>query len=232
MVITSPRGTKGSPGTVGGVGATGPIGPAGPTGLKGDTGATGPTGATGSTGLTGSTGPTGPVGPAGPIGPTGANGATGATGPAATLSSATPVALGTAGPGSGTSASRDDHIHPALTVAASTPTRVLNTAFTPNANRPVWCSYTVNLTVTNPLLAGTSVATVILLSDTNTTPTTERARASNSSSVALSVTVQLTSPQAVQLQYLCPAGHKVLLTSSVSGTATATLGAQTEVALG
>ena len=60
-------------------------------------GATGPTGATGSQGDIGPQGPTGPVGPAGPP---------------ANVSDATPLALGTAAPGSSPNASRNDHVHP------------------------------------------------------------------------------------------------------------------------
>jgi hypothetical protein len=45
-------------------------------------------------------------GPTGPIGPTGA------TGPQPPLSNATPQALGVAAAGTGTTASRDDHVHP------------------------------------------------------------------------------------------------------------------------
>lgn len=60
-------------------------------------GATGPTGATGAQGAIGPQGPTGPVGPAGPP---------------ANVSDATPLALGTAVPGSSPNASRNDHVHP------------------------------------------------------------------------------------------------------------------------
>jgi hypothetical protein len=154
-------------------------------------------------------------------------------GPAPSLSSATPLTLAAAGAaGSGSNASRDDHVHPIPGLTASTPARALNTNFTPSATKWVWCSYSVALSVTNPLLAGSSSATVILLSDTAATPTTERARASNASSVALTVTVQITQPQVLQLSYLCPPGHNVRLSSSTSGTASASIQSQCEVAVG
>ena len=76
----------------------------------------GPTGATGPIGATGPTGPTGAAstvaGPTGATGPAGATGPTGATGPQPSLSAATPQALGTAAAGVGTTASKDDHVHP------------------------------------------------------------------------------------------------------------------------
>jgi hypothetical protein len=66
----------------------------------------GPTGATGPTGPAGINGDTGPTGATGPVG------ATGPTGPQPSLSSTNPLALGTASAGTGTVASRTDHIHP------------------------------------------------------------------------------------------------------------------------
>ena len=59
----------------------------------------------------GAVGPAGATGATGATGPTGATGATGATGPQPALSAATPQALGTAVPGSDTSASKSDHVH-------------------------------------------------------------------------------------------------------------------------
>lgn len=62
-----------------------------------------PRGQTGPTGATGSQGPIGPAGPTGPMGP---------AGEAANLSNAIPQSLGTAAAGSGSEASRSDHVHP------------------------------------------------------------------------------------------------------------------------
>jgi hypothetical protein len=128
-----PAGAQGAPGPAGAKGDTGAAGAAGPKGdtgalgaqgVKGDTGATGAQGAIGQTGPqgakgdTGAQGATGATGPAGPQGAKGDTGATGATGPAGSSASATPLgtstpkALGTATPGTATSAAREDHVHP------------------------------------------------------------------------------------------------------------------------
>lgn len=87
---------------VGKLAKQGPAGPAGPTG------ATGPAGPTGAAGAAGATGPQGPQGPQGETGP---------AGPGASLSSATPAALGTAAAGSSAEASRADHVHAMPTTA-------------------------------------------------------------------------------------------------------------------
>ena len=94
-----PRGAEGAQGVTGIQGATGAQGTTGPTGAQGIQGMTGATGNTGATGAQG------------------IQGATGATGPQPSLSSNNPVALGTAAPGSGTTASRDDHVHPTTGLA-------------------------------------------------------------------------------------------------------------------
>lgn len=160
----------------------------------------------GPAGPTGATGPQGPKGDTGNTGPTGGTGGTGPTG-----------ATGPAGLG---------------TVTPNVPARALNTTFTPHATKAVQCTYSIKLTVTNPLLAGASTVTVILNSDTATTPTTERGRVSATSSVALAVTIALTQSQDVQLSYLVPPGHKVRLVSTTSGTASAVITSQTEEELG
>jgi hypothetical protein len=117
--VTGPTGATGAASTV-----TGPTGPTGATGAASTvTGPTGPTGATGAASTV--TGPTGPQGIQGPTGPTGATGAastvtgptgpigpTGPTGPQPALSSTNPLALGTVSAGTGTTASRTDHVHP------------------------------------------------------------------------------------------------------------------------
>jgi hypothetical protein len=53
----------------------------------------------------------GETGPAGPTGPTGPQGPTGPAGPGASLSNATPSALGAASSGTSPDASRADHVH-------------------------------------------------------------------------------------------------------------------------
>lgn len=148
-------------------------------------------------------GATGATGATGPQGSVGATGSTGADGPAG---------LGT--------------------VTPSTPSRSLNATFTPNASKAVMACYSVNISVTNPLLAGNSSATVNLVSDTASTPTTVRAVAAATSSVGLTVTVQITQQQTTPLCYIVPANHNVRLNSSTSGTASVTIVAQTEESLG
>lgn len=112
------------------------------------------------------------------------------------------------------------------------PARTLNTVFTPHAAKPVLCIYSITLSVTNPLLAGASTATVTLMSDNAATPTTERGRVASTSSVALAVTIALTQSRTMQLAYLCPPGHKVRLVSATSGTASCAIVSQSEVTIG
>jgi len=142
----------GGTGPTGPAGATGPAGPTGPKGDKGDTGDTGPAGPAGAQGDPGPTGPMGQQGiqgergeqgqqgdqgtqgpqgergPAGSQGPQGTQGPAGAAGADATLSDNNPSALGTASPGSGTDASRYDHVHALPTIPAPSDATPLNTA--------------------------------------------------------------------------------------------------------
>lgn len=206
-------------GNIGPQGPTGTIGPQGPQGVKGDkgdtgatgnigttgaTGAAGSTGSKGDTGLTGATGPGGSTGPAGSIGPTGAQGPTGLTGPSGSIGTVTPAVS----------------------------TRALDTVFQPSTTKSVLASYSIVLSVTNPLLAGSSSARVVLLSDAANPPTTERCRAEATSSVALAVAIAITTVNTYPLTYLVPTGHYVKLVSTVSGTATKSIASQTEETLG
>lgn len=118
------------------------------------------------------------------------------------------------------------------TVTPSTPTRSLNAAFRPSTDKTTLVSYSVRVSATNPLLAGSSTATVVLRSDASTTPTTERARAECRASVALAVSVAITNAQVIPLTYIVPAGHYVLLASSGNGTFSAEIVSQVEEALG
>lgn len=153
----------------------------------------------------GDKGEDGEIGPAGadstvpgPVGPKGDKGDIGNTGPAGAISSLTP----------------------------STPTRTLNSNFTPSATNHVWVSYTVRIACALTLSGGQN-GTVQLLSDTATTPTTSRARARNENSGTLVVGLAINNSQDIQLSYLVPAGHKVRLSSS--GTATMSIIDQVEV---
>ncbi len=183
----------------------------GPQGAKGDAGPAGAAGAKGDQGAPGDTGPQGPAGPSGQAGqkgdqgPAGSPGAQGLTGPAGS-------------PG-------------LVSVAPSTPTRALGAAFQPSATKATFVSYSVKTSVTNPLLVGTSTATVTLLSDAATTPTTERGRVEATSGVGVSVTLALTTSNTAQLSYVVPAGHWVRLVSTVSGTGSAAIVSQVEETL-
>lgn len=207
--LVGPQGDQGTPGLKGDkgdTGATGAAGPTGPPGQTGPAGATGPQGPTGSQGLKGDTGNQGPQGPAGATGASGATGAMGSQGP-----------TGPAGFG---------------TVTPSTPARALGTAFQPNASKATFVSYSAQCSVTNPLIAGASSATVTLLSDAVNPPTTERARVVATSSVALAVAVAITQVNTAPLSYIVPPGHYVRLVSTTSGTASTALLSQVEEALG
>jgi len=129
--VAGPTGPTGATGSTGATGANSTVaGPTGPTGATGATGAAstvaGPTGSTGATGATGATGSTGSNGTNGTNGTNGATGATGATGPTGAtgstpaLSTNTPQGLGTAAAGSGTNASKDDHVHSSTVQPTST----------------------------------------------------------------------------------------------------------------
>lgn len=137
------------------------------------------------------------------IGPTGPTGATGAQGPAGIIAAVTP----------------------------NTPSRSFGTTFQPSSTNHVQCSYTIAQSVTNPLLAGTSVAEVQLLSDSSNPPTTIRKRARLSSGVGVAVAVAITQQQSIPLDYLVPAGHYVRLVASTSGTSSNSISDQIEEVL-
>jgi hypothetical protein len=183
----------------------------GPTGAQGDKGDAGTAGSTGPKGDPGAIGPAGPAGVsgstgvAGQQGPQGPSGAVGATGPAGS-------------PG-------------LVSVTPSATTRALGTTFQPSATKATFVSYSVKTSVTNPLLAGTSTATVVLLSDAAATPTTERDRVEATSSVGLAVTIALTTSNTAQLSYVVPAGHWVKLVSTVTGTGSTAIVSQVEETL-
>lgn len=204
--ITGPEGAVGPPGATGATGPKGDTGDPGPKGDKGDTGDTGPEGPEGPAGPKGDKGDTGDTGPTGATGSTGATGATGATGP-----------QGPAGFG---------------TVTPSSPTRVLGTAFQPNATKATMCVYTIRASATNPLLIGNSQAVVTLLSDASNPPTTERCRIECVSSVGAIVGIQITNTNTGPLSYICPPGHYVRLVAAGSGTFSTSLVTQVEEALG
>ncbi|MGX7706321.1 hypothetical protein [Methylobacterium sp. Gmos1] len=89
----------------------------------------------------------------------------------------------------------------------------------------------IKASVTNPALAGTSSATVSLFSDASNPPTTLRDQVEATSGVGVSVTLALTTSNTAAVAYVVPAGHYVRLVSTVSGSGTATIIAQTEETL-
>lgn len=204
MGVRSPGlGMRGAQGAAGKNGTDGVPGAQGPVGSQGPVGPAGPIGATGPAGQTGPVGPAGATGPAGPTGAAGATGPTGATGPA--------------GPAS---------------VTPSASTRALNTAFQPSTTKPTLVSYSIKTQVTNPALAGTSTATVALMSDASNPPTTERGRVEATSGVGVSVTLALTTSNTATLSYIVPANHWVRLASTTTGTGSVSIVSQVEETLG
>lgn len=63
-------------------------------------------------------------------------------------------------------------------------------------------------------------------------PTTERARVEAVSSVGVTVTLALATANTAPLDYIVPPGHWVRLVSTVTGTGTTAIVAQTEETLG
>lgn len=225
-----PKGDKGDPGAPGKDGARGDIGAQGPAGPKGDQGPTGPTGPAGAQGQAGASGPKGDKGDVGTQGPQGSPGAKGDTGPQGAAGAKGDT--GAQGQKGDTGAAGPQGPAGLGAVSVSTPSRVFGTAFQPSTSKAVLVSYSVRTQVTNPLLVGTSTATVRLLSDANNPPTTERARAEATSGVGITVTIALTTSNTAVISYLVPAGHWVLLASSGQGTFANTLVTQVEEALG
>jgi hypothetical protein len=110
----------------------------------------------------------------------------------------------------------------------STPTRTLNTNFSPSISWSTLCTYTILITCALSLNSGQS-GTVELRSDTNPTPITPRARVSNTNSGILTSGLNITNSQEFTLSFLVPPGYNVLLVSS--GNATITITGQSEVQL-
>src|SRR5215469_5266371 len=122
-------GSAGPQGPQGPQGNQGPAGPAGPQGTQGPAGTQGPQGVAGATGPAGPQGNTGATGIQGPIGPAGPTAVSANAGNQATLgtdnlifvpltpsaSNGNPTMDGTAAPGTATSWSRGDHVHPSDT---------------------------------------------------------------------------------------------------------------------
>lgn len=120
-----------------------------------------------------------------------------------------------------------------LTIATtpSTPSRTLNSNFTPNATKAVFVCYTIEISCDATLIGGQS-GTVDLRSDTNATPTTVRCQVQNLNAVLLGVGVTMRNTQRVCLSYIVPAGHNVRLVSASVGSPTISIVQQSEVVIG
>lgn len=108
--------------------------------------------------------------------------------------------------------------------------RTLNSNYTISSTKDAMVSYSISLSVTNPLLAGSSSASAFLeySTDGGTTWITV-SQVINSSSVALAVTIALTQPNTFVVSGVVPANGLVRIRTTTSGTATATYGRGQEV---
>lgn len=113
-----------------------------------------------------------------------------------------------------------------ITVTASTPSRSLNSNFTPSSTNAVYACYTISIGCSISL-AGSCSGDVELRSDTNSTPTTVRSKTSMALGGTLVIGLTLTNTQEVPVCYLVPPNHNVRLVSS--GTATISISQQSEV---
>lgn len=112
------------------------------------------------------------------------------------------------------------------------PGRSLNSNFTPSASRPTLGIYTVTCSTTNPLLVGTSSATVTAEYSTNGGGSWNPISLNGSSNgVGITVTVALTVGQISTLVVPITEGWLVRLRTSTSGTANVVLTEQKELNL-
>lgn len=116
-----------------------------------------------------------------------------------------------------------------ITNTSATPTitngvsRSLNSNFTVSSSKNAFVTYTVTCSVTNPLLAGSSTASVFLEYSTNGGSSwVTVSQQSATSSVALAVSVSLTQSQTNVVSGYIPANALVRLRSTTSGTASVT----------
>lgn len=108
--------------------------------------------------------------------------------------------------------------------------RTLNSNYTISTTRDAMVTYSVNLSVTNPLLAGSSSASAFLEYSTNGGSSwITISNVTNSSSVALAVTIALTQPNIFVLSGAIPSNALVRIRTTTSGTASATYSTGQEV---
>lgn len=117
---------------------------------------------------------------------------------------------------------------PSQTLAESAPSRVIGTVFQPNTTKVVNGQYAVSVSCQS-LLLGNASGKIELLSDSANPPTTVRDTVAN----AISGVLSLVNSNTQALRYKVPAGHYVLLKSTViGGTATFSIVSQSEVTEG
>lgn len=103
------------------------------------------------------------------------------------------------------------HISGVAPGSSTTPSRALDTAFTPSASSDVLCQYTIQMVITTG-----QTATVVANSDSAATPTTARC----------SATSNIIGTIRQELVFVCKKGENVKLVSS--GTGASTIAHQTE----
>jgi len=119
------------------------------------------------------------------------------------------------------------YIEPNINIITS---KTLNSNFTISSTKQAVVSYTLTVTVTNPLLAGSSTANVFLEYSTNGGTTwLLPSQNGNLSSVALAVAVAITSGQTSTVNGIIPANALVRLRTTTTGTASVTYVTGTEI---
>jgi len=119
------------------------------------------------------------------------------------------------------------YVEPNINIITS---KTLNSNFTISPTKQAIVSYTLTVTVTNPLLAGSSTANVFLEYSTNGGTTwLLPSQNGNLSSVALAVAVAITSGQTSTVNGIIPANALVRLRTSTTGTASVTYLTGTEI---
>jgi len=111
------------------------------------------------------------------------------------------------------------------------PGRVVNTSYQNTGTRPMLAVYSVNASVTNPLLAGSSSVTVYGEISQNGTTWTTPTQNGNTSSVGLSVTIQITNGQTGNIVFPVPVGYYFRVRTVTTGTASASIIQQWEMTL-
>lgn len=112
----------------------------------------------------------------------------------------------------------------------STTARTLNSNFTISSTKEARVSYSVLISVTNPLLAGNSTASAFLEYSTNAGSSWNIvSQASNSSGVALAVAIAITNIQTSVLSGVIPANALVRIRTTASGTSSVSFVSSQEV---